>query len=611
MSARTSPRRHRPFTAPKRLRLSADTTSSLPAYSSPPLPTSAPPIAVWQHPEPPHPLDEPPDYPQSAEEADQEDNFVPLPAPRPAPSRRLRHRRADSYSVPTSPSVDDLLERSVVALELSTNALLQSMDTQSSISALANDEILERSLDRQTRMLDLRLRGNRHRHEGWMDDLDDVMNRVNGLFPEETATDAGISRSLPTATSHIPRQRIRAPPLPKSRSESAYLHLSNSELDLRDTLVPPRALTQYVVVESTSGDASEATADPGSIYLPSTTGLRSAAQVQSFQETTPRLHGLRKSVSSPGPAFRTAPTTPAYNMLSHLALQKPSRSPSRTATPPACQSSPSMSDSTTIRTPRRHSAGSMDSTFTFPHTRSNSRGRSSASNDTPPLPPVRAMTPPMEEITPSSSESSSSDHRVKAVRAMQSLRKILDEAPDPKGKRPAAPARSPRPMFQPRTPAVAPSSGTSTATASVSRLFTRSSHHTSSSHRSRPKQSSLKQPSSIPSTPTMLNTSGNLISGTLTPASRLSSAPSTPRQVSFANLPDEHSGRSWRKGKGKGKGRNKRGKEHDEGGWLKGWFTVASGSSTVRDEERVEDKMMRGWGRPGIGGSGGVDEWML
>lgn len=604
-------RRPRPLTAPKRLsaiRLSTDTTSSLPAYSSPPSTRPAP-QSGWPIKDHLHLLDEPPDYPQSAEEADQEDDFVPQRVLRATASRKLRHRRGESLSVPNSPSVDDLLERSVVALEMSTNALLQSMDTQSKVSAIANDHVVEHSLARQTRMLDLRLRGTRVNHDHWMDDLDDVMERVNDLFGEHSDADAGISRSLPTGNSLIPRRRHhhhQQHHLPKSKSESAYLHLSTSELDVRDTVRPPRALTQYVCVESTSGDASEATADPNSIYLPSTTGLRSAAQIQSFSETDARPHCLRKSISSPGPSFGSTPPPSAYNMLAHLASNQ--SSPTRTTT---SQSSPSVSDSTS-RTVRRHSGGSFDSTFTFPHSlrrsRSTSRSRSSASIDvqTAPLPPVRAMTPPMEESPSSSSESG---HGVNAFRTMQSLRKILDEAPDPKGKSPMV-ERPPRPVFRPRTPAVAPSFGTSTATASVSRLFTRSSHH-GSSHHSQPRQSSLKQSNSKPGTPIPPAASGCLTPGSLTPGSQASSNPSTPRQVSFAELPETHSGQSsWRKGKGKEKAKAKKDKAYEDSGWWSGWLTSSGASAAVRYEERIEDRMMRGWGRP-TGGGGVTDEWML
>ena len=589
------------------IRLSSDTTTSLPAYSSP---ISIPPASAseWPSAQPSHPQeDQPPDYPQSAEEADQEDDFV----PRPTAPKRHRHRRANS--VPSSPSVDDLLERSVVALELSTNALLQSMDTQSSLSVLANDQILERSLDRQTRMLNLRLRGSRSAHEGWMDDLNELVKGVDSLCSQE-GEDGAVSRSLPTGSSHIPRHRRRD--LPKSNSESAYLHLSTSELDLRETLRPPRALTQYVSVESSLGDACEATADSESIYLPSTTGLRSAAHIRSFVGTAPRPHRLRQSHSSPGPNLHSMPSSPAFNKLSHFTSHRSSRSSSHTraVSPHVSKSSPSTPDVTSRKTHRRYSAGSMDSNFAFPtglhRSRSTSRGRSSASTETPSLPPVRAMTPPMEEITPSSSSESTSSHRnVHAFRTMQCLRKILNEAPlDPKGKRPAARlhARPPRPNFQPRTPSVAASSSTSTATASVSRLLTRSSHHAS---QPTPRQSSLKHSRSALSTPL---TSDSPEHGS--PSSRLSSAASTPRQVSFAELPDSYSGRPWRKDKDRdkerGQGKGRKGK--DQGSWWRGWFTGVGGSGmgAARYDERMEDRVMRGWGRAGAGG-GLTDEWML
>jgi len=369
-------------------------------------------------------------------------------------------------------------------------------------------------------------------------------------------------------------------------------------------------------VESSLGEASEATADPQSIFLPSTNGLRAAAHIRRFSGnvgTRPRPRPLRQSVSAPGPDLlhSSAPSTPAYNMLSHLARQS-SRSPSltRTVSPPlsASQSSP-VSESAHRRKTRRHSGGSMDSNFTFTsnlhRSRSNSQGRSSASTETPPMPPVRAMTPPMEEITPSSSsDSSSSPKKANAFRAMQSLRKILNDAPpDPKGKRSAAQeARALRRTFQPRTPSVTASAGTSTATASVSRLLTRSSHH--ASHM--PRQSSLKHSRSAPQTPSIPGTPNFSA-----PESRLSSTPSTPRQVSFAELPDSYSGRPRRKGKDKGKGKGKKDNSREDGQWWKAWFTGnGSGMAAARYDERMEDRLLRGWGRPGVGG-GGTDEWMM
>ncbi|KIJ37346.1 hypothetical protein M422DRAFT_50419 [Sphaerobolus stellatus SS14] len=204
------------------------------------------------------------------------------------------------------------------------------------------------------------------------------------------------------------------------------------------------------------------------------------------------------------------------------------------------------------------------------------------------------MTPPMEESTPSSSES---EQNQQAFRAMQSLRKILDDSADPKGKRPESPQKPPKTFFLPRSPSVAPSSGTSMATASVFRLFTKNSHHPSSA---RPKQSSLKK-----------------LAPPDTPTSQRSSAPSTPRTVSFAELPPDFPGRtsSWRdKDKGrrsKGKGKASKEPETEETKWWK-WLSSPTvlHPNTGAYEERIEDKMMRGWARPGTGSSAG-DDWMM
>jgi hypothetical protein len=123
----------------KRLsRLSSDTTNTtptLPEYSS----------AGWKRAEDPlhdQDFDKPPDYPDSAEEADadtdsfdsEHDVYVPLhpssslpSSPRRSSSRFRRRRKTN----PTNDAVlDSLLERSVHALEMS-NVLLQStMSTQ-------------------------------------------------------------------------------------------------------------------------------------------------------------------------------------------------------------------------------------------------------------------------------------------------------------------------------------------------------------------------------------------------------------------------------------------------------------------------------------------------
>ncbi|EGN92029.1 hypothetical protein SERLA73DRAFT_191668 [Serpula lacrymans var. lacrymans S7.3] len=109
----------------------------------------------------------------------------------------------------------------------------------------------------------------------------------------------------------------------------------------------------------------------------------------------------------------------------------------------------------------------------------------------------RQMTPPIEELSASSSDSTSSSGHPTGYRTVQSLRKILDEQPSSlslpnsassKGK----PKHLRAPSFFPRSPPPAPSSGTSTATASVSRLFTKSRHSSSTRPPSPPAHSSLK-----------------------------------------------------------------------------------------------------------------------
>ncbi|GJJ07318.1 hypothetical protein Clacol_001519 [Clathrus columnatus] len=607
-----SPHRRRHRHPPSRL--STDTTasiSSLPAYSAPLRPSQTNWPTSYSSEDPP--TDQPPDYPQSAEEADTEDidfkHFVSrLRLTRPQhqqqqQTRRIRHRRAtsnSSLSLPLSPSVDDLLERSVVALELSTNALLQSIDTTSTLSALTSDE---------TRMLDRRpspLKDSfHHHHQPWVDGFNDILKRVDNLLPPGNEDDAPICRSLPTTTSIIPsrRNKDRLYPGLTTSSEVDLTHSSSARA--------PRALTQYVSVESNLGLTIDATANDDSILLPSTMGLRAASQIRQFTQSPPRtvpVHPIHKSRS----IDLSSSSTSAFNVLSNLVAHQSSRSPSR-------------------RRSRRHSAGSTDTTtstittgfrgapLSTTTTRSSSSRTSTAASfsEMPPPapipPPVRAMTPPTEESTPISS---SEDDQ--PFRAMQSLRKILDESPDPKGKRPISPAPQPLKLqFMPRTPTVVPSSGTSMATASVYRLFTRNSHHASSTS-SRPKSSLKKSPSAISTQPGTPATPGD--------SSQQSSHPGTPRQVTFAELPAEFPGRP-RSSKIKGKHKKGKGKtksdEREERRWWN-WFTPtlslgigpsSTSNSAMAYEERMEDKMMRGWTRsaastPG-GMAGAADDWLV
>lgn len=589
-------------------RLSTDTTasiSSLPAYSAPLRPTPS----NW--PTEVTPTDQPPDYPQSAEEADTEDidskqsiSRLRVARPQQQHTRRIRqHRRGvSSLSISSSPSVDDLLKRSVVALELSTNALLQSISTTSTLSAITSDEhpSHHKMLDKQpSPSTDSFLnQGNQPHRQPWMDDFNDILKRVDGLLipPGNNDDDThAVSRSLPTGTSVIPR---------RGKIERLYSTLTtSSELDLTQPYSSraPRALTQYVSIESNFGNTVDATANDESIFLPSTLGLRAASQIRQFCQSPPRPssrpHPIHKSrsIDSSSSTFVSRPSFPA---------RQSSESPSRR------------------QNGRRYSAGSADTSTTITSgfkgvplstttTRSSSSRTStitSFSEIPPPVPfppPVRAMTPPTEESTPISSSEDD-----KPLRALQSLRKILDDSPLSKD-RYSAPSPPPpsKLKLMPRTPAVVPSSGTSMATASVYRLFTRNSHHASSST-SRPKSSLKKSP--------VVGTQ----SGIPSPVdSRQSSRPSTPRQVTFAELPAEFPGRprsTKMKNKKKAKGKSD---EKEESGWLS-WFTPSfgiggsSGSAVggTAYEERMEDKMMRGWGRSTTSTPGGVasaEDWLV
>lgn len=197
-------------------------------------------------------------------------------------------------------------------------------------------------------------------------------------------------------------------------------------------------------------------------------------------------------------------------------------------------------------------------------------------------------------------------------------------APDRKGKRTEnrSPTRLLSPAFLPRTPPVGPVTSTSTTTTSISRLFTKGSHSTSTRARTPPRQSSLKnRPPSI-----QTNSSRSSFADILSPMSVVPSAPSsgrsTPRNVAFGPLPEplrpEGAPSKFREHKeAKAKAKRSRGRhgepgsglklksgEKEESSWWMTWLTGGSGlsMSAARQEERFEDRMARSWGRPGFMG---------
>ncbi|RPD66865.1 hypothetical protein L226DRAFT_121005 [Lentinus tigrinus ALCF2SS1-7] len=662
------------------LRLSSDTTvSTLPLYTSPP---------DQRHPDLPEiPSDQPPAYPDSAEEADEDTDssdcdsssgilHVPSPPPslpvsprrarRSQASSRSNHRRQQSVANPNDPYLDSLLARSVHALEMS-NALLQSsMSTQTSLSAvLADDSVADRHLEEHAQRLNSRIRSNRDTHEAWMDDLDEITRRVDGLVRGEDdseseqgsrAADGPISQSLPTTSGFSERMQQRSQRRRASqdfRQHHPSQSTTNLQLSVHDrshfVSPAPRALTMYI-------DSSEA-ADL--INLPSTLGVRapsrppptplpnqggfahtpSTSEQELVPATTSAEHHSKAAemlASYVMPRFTSASSSPPSSSLrrrsssgSAKTVKRPrvSKSP-----PPALRLDASSSSSPTIR-----------------------RSRSTTPiHGSPALRQPRPLTPPIEELSTSSTSSDSATLHVD--RTVESLRQILEKQRSAsqssgKGKAPSTQSVPPLPRPSLLSPSIAPPvSGTSNATASISRLFTKPRHTTSTRAPSPPKQSSMKNRSAGPSTP--ITPVGPSPSPSLLSVPSLfglgertrsggSSGASTPKRISFAEPAESYSStkpegssskfratktRSKSKSsrdrggtsKGKGKGKDDD-SDADRGGWWTTWLLGAAGAEgatigRARTEERFAYASARGvssggmWAmRPGFGGT--MDEW--
>ncbi|KAF8806264.1 hypothetical protein BYT27DRAFT_6646339 [Phlegmacium glaucopus] len=671
------------------LRLSIDTSSTLPEY----LPTGRDPILH---------LDEPPDYPDSAEEADedtdQDVNFVEVPQPlspkrtkRLLPSHKRRHSSQHQYSLDsTDPHLDSLLERSVHALEMSNTLLQSSISTQTSLSAvLALDSPGDLTLETRARNLSSRIRNNWDVQASWVDDLEEISKNVEGLFREDASNsrrnsvrpaqaEGSISCSLPSSSLPTMRKNLRRPSLDLHQASTDHttisprLHYSSQS---RSHLIapPPRALTQYVA----------STQDSESILLPSTLGLRSSPSVhhasdwKTLSECASSSTTSLLSTPSLPPKLTDKPlepSTPAYTMLSSFVYRAPSSgssTPSTSFTSSFISRRRNSGNSTASaerghsRTPRRLSSSpashrSSDKLHHQDHCGSCSACLSAVPGclltDTPkrgvsPMTLHRPMTPPVEE------SSSSSDDCV-AKRTVQSLRKILDDQATLQSNGHANGASSSRssstsrarlhaPPFLPRTPVPAAETGTSTATASISRLFTKNTHSSSTRPPSPPRQSAMKRSpvpstpsSSVPPTPTATNSNSVLhmplalfpdmvvkALGSSTPSSGMST-PS--KRISFAELPESYSstrpgGSSSSKFKdkhrrkrknGSSKGRGKEQSSSDGNGWWNGWLTTGGlnvhglSLSLARQEERMEARNWGG-GRMGTGFSNNLDDWAI
>lgn len=746
------------------LRLSSDTTSTLPEYNLTPGWSHHPslhrlqPQTHWEsrsrregvvedrEEEVEIPSDKPPDYSDSAEEADEDtdesDNVVyqHLSSPALLPTRphavspkrpkrflqptcshkrklssqtHLLHSsspslhqkpRQSSERLPSStdPFLDSLLERSVHALEMSNTLLQSSISTQTSLSVIlagGSGSPQENMLQAHAVNLNTKIKDTWDARAIWADNLEEITKDVEGLFsanfsvPDDTESEgkgrdginirrqthrressgtSGISCSLPTSTllsSGPVKRSIRRPSLDLQKASMDELKAPRLYYAQRsrENLIspPPRPITQFL--PSTQVD---------DIILPSTIGTRSQPtlyhtdQWKSVSElassSTTSLLGI-SSLSTPSlPPKLTdkplEPSTPAYDMLASFVKRQPS---SGTNTPSTSFATSFMAN---IRRPLR-------TTDTGPN------GRSTTSylnfHDCTMRPPNRVGVSPLllhRTMTPTIEESSSSSDSCVAKRTVQSLKKILDEQPQQSAQTSLSGDRLKPPKFMPRTPAPVPEAGTSTATASISRLFTKGTHSSSTHAPLPPRQSAMKSsrshssstaslitPShsteislaspnhtvpasgvtaslsssktSSPTTlsiPEMVNKVLSVRAAASMSASASSSGRSTPnKRISFAELPESYAstrpgGSSSSKFKEKHSRRKRKavlgskddGFDEDEGrGSRSAWWLGGFGGLSMnlaRQEERMEDRITRGWaGRMGVGFMGGLDEWAV
>lgn len=619
-------------------KLSSETVQTLPEYSSPPGWSNSvgPPLLTEVE------SDRPPDYPETADEADADteddddetdvyvQHHLVHPPPRRSPTHIRRRKRAPAAS--SGPFLDTLLERSVHALEMSNALLRTTMSTQSSLSTLLSSENeSDHVLEVRARNLSTRIRLSGGIHETWMDHLEEISDGVDTLFGDEgrgrsaSHSDGGaVSRSLPITT--LPDLRHRRKPSILELDGSSNSHLLYSH-PTRDVLVAPapRALTQFV----------ESTADPQLITLPSTLGLRASGSSHSVhsRESSSAFLQETQPPSTVGILLQSQPesTTPAHHLLSNLVkrsgpltppsarlLRSRDRCGSASPTGAVQNTQPSLSHSsmqTLCSSPDRNR-----SAIQARSSRSRSETPSRPSNNPPtPLPTF----PADEELSPSSSEASD---RPTGYRTVQSLRKILDNhlsSTSVNTVQRKGPKLHRAPAFLPITPPPAPIQGTSTATASISRLYTKGRHSMSTRPPSPPAHSSLKvrsvppTPAPSPSTMTLSEVFGNGVARVM--GSAPSSGVSTPKRISFAKLPESYSGsqpgtsrpreRKSRKKSKQGKGSDK----EEASGWLTTFLRegLSSGglASIGSREERMEERMARGWGsRPGYGT---LDDWAV
>jgi hypothetical protein len=625
--------RHAHRKRPSALRLSTDhTLSPLPLYTT----------AVQD------PLDRPPDYPDSAEEADvdpdsdsDDEGIVrystqPIPSPRrrstPRSPQKLKQRtRAGS----ADPYLDSLLARSVHALEMS-NALLQSsITTHSSVNAALGARDIhsptETSLETHARNLSSRITQN----TACVDDLDSISRGVDSLLfdvddgnaSSSTAVrDDSTSRSLPVSSSFSQRRsHLRKPSLDL---RNASLSFTNHE---RTDLIspPPRAITIYV-------DSSES---PTSISVPSTLGVRAPSSRVPATPLPPDSHRRPLLLQSPSDPVSSSPKRAVDLLSSYVSSSLNSSSPAisspsssfsaRTVGRTRSSSNSTNTTTTTRRSPRMGMSRSRSPSH------SPARSTRSRLRDTP----REWDTPPIIELPSSSSESSSDDKEMVVDRTLTSLRIILQNNPPKESKGKEREKETLRPPLLLSPTVGTPVSDTSHATAHVSRLFTKARHTHSTRPPSPPRHSSMKGSSntlrrqrerelteSAPQTPISpaLSLSGSWLSVSDALSFKGSSGRSTPNRVSFAELPadtgqkkgDRSRTRSRSRSRSKSRKKGKEGRKEDGSDVDGPWWTWLLGvpspgpSSGVPSYVRNEERISRGAGwapRPGFGG--GLEEW--
>ena len=657
-------------------RLSADSTATtLPVYTSP---------SPQRHPDLSDiPSEQPPAYSDSAEEADEDTDeseteasvtYIPSPPPslpvsprrarRSQASSRSNHRRQKAIANSSSdPYLDSLLERSVHALEMS-NALLQSsISTQSSLSTiLADDAATDRHFEERAQRLNSRIRTNRDQHRSWMDDLDEITRGVEGLVNGDSSNEddpqpssgAHISQSLPSTSGLFERIQSRSDCHASTdfrrhnhRASQSTTNLQLSTHDRSDFVAAaPRAITMYI-------DSAEA-ADL--ITLPSTLGIRPPSRAP--LTPLPPQTAFSGSATTPEQAPPSAPaqaersSSRAAEMLASYVMPRGAHSSS--CSPPASRVRRRSSSGSTSTVKRRRvppPAIRVDAPSTCSSTTLSSRSMT-PTNSSPAHRPLRPLTPPIEELSTSSTSSDSATLHVD--RTVESLRHILEKQRSSsrlpqKHRSSSAHSAPPRPrpsLLSP--PIVAPVSSTSTATASVSRLFTKG-RHTTSRGQSPPKQSSLKK-SSVPSTPVSPTPAGHSPTPSMLSIPDMfglgrnksggSSGTSTPKRISFIEPSQSYSSskpegpssrffaaktRSKPSGKGKDRGRESRakgkGKGKDDGsdegnvGWWTSWLLGAagteSGSGLSMGVGRVKSEERYAYGSPTARGGGVVGTWSM